>query len=139
MRRIAFLPSRFFSTVRITRVLKPYVPEPLHPHYRKLRELVARWISSPKSYQDRIQAELVQYSETANVHELPRILSYWFDKHVVPVIQTFGFGNSIEMFRTYIARVCSERPEEICRILSIGAGDSATEINIAQWLIEQNI
>jgi len=125
--------------VRITRALKPYVPKALHPHYRKLRELVVRWTSGPKSYQDRIRAELVNYSGTANVHELPPIMNYWSNKHLVPVIKTFGFGNSIEMFRTYIARVCTERPEETCRILSIGAGDSATEINIAQWLFERNI
>jgi SAM-dependent methyltransferase len=139
MRGIAFLSFRSFSNVRITRALKPYVPEQLHPHYRKLRELMKRWTSSPKSYQDRIRSELVHYSETETVHDLPRILTYWFERHIVPVTKTFGFGNSIEMFRTYIAQVCRERPEEICRILSIGSGDSATEINIAQWLFEQNI
>ena len=101
--------------------------------------MVIRWTSSSKSYQDRIQAELVQYSETANVHALPPILGYWFDKHVVPGLKTFGFANSIEMFRTYIARVCGERPGETCHILSIGSGNSATEINIAQWLFEQNV
>jgi SAM-dependent methyltransferase len=55
------------------------------------------------------------------------------------MLETFGFRNSIEMFQTYIAQVCRERPEETCQILSIGSGDSATEIRLAQWLIEQNV
>ena len=96
-------------------------------------------IRGPKSYQDRMQAELDHYSGTVSVHDLPPIMQYWFDKHLVPVLQTFGFSNSIEMFRTYIARVCRAHPEATCTVLSIGAGDAATELNVAQWLLEQGI
>jgi SAM-dependent methyltransferase len=39
----------------------------------------------------------------------------------------------------YIARICRDRPAETCFILSVGCGDSASEINIAQWLIENDI
>jgi len=123
--------------VRITRALKPYVPQSLHPHYRRLKQLMIRWTASPKSYQDRIQAELTNFSNIANVHDLPPIMNYWYNKHIVPMIRPFGFGNSIEMFRAYIQRVCAERPGQICRVLSIGAGDCASEINVAQWLLEQ--
>jgi SAM-dependent methyltransferase len=125
--------------VRITRALKPYVPRVFHPHYRKLKELMLRFTETPKSYQDRIQSEIDHYSGTDHVHDVPPIMNYWFSKHIAPVIQQFGFESSIGMFRDYIARICRENPEETCCVLSIGAGDSATEINIVQWLLEQGI
>jgi SAM-dependent methyltransferase len=95
--------------------------------------------STPASYQKRVEAELEMYSGTANVYDLPPIMHYWADKFLTPIFQLFGFSNSNEMFRMYIARACREHPEEVCRVLSIGAGDAATEINVAQWLLGQGI
>jgi len=83
--------------------------------------------STPESYQNRIAAELEMYSATANVHDAPPIMQYWSSKFLVPLFQLFGFSNSNEMFRTYIARACRAHPGEVCRVLSIGAGDAATE------------
>ena len=125
--------------MRIARALRPYIPQRFHPHLRKLKQAVIQLISGPTSYQDRIQAELANYSGIENVHDLPPIMNYWSNKYLVPIIQGFGFSNSNEMFRIYIARVCREFPEEVCAVLSIGCGDSATEINNAQWLLEQGI
>jgi len=96
-------------------------------------------MTGPQSYQDRVQSELNIFSGSENIHDLPPIMHYWFSNHVVPLLQGFGFASSIEMFRIYIARVCREHPEQLCVVLSIGAGDAATEINIAQWLFEQNV
>jgi len=125
--------------VKVTRALKPFVPERFHPYYRKLRQFLLKITSQPASYQKRIDAELDMFSRTANVYDVPPIMHYWSDKYLVPVFQVFGFSNSNEMFRTYIAGVCRKYPEEVCRVLSIGSGDSATEINVAQWLLEQGV
>jgi len=43
------------------------------------------------------------------------------------------------MFRMYIARVCTKHPRETCFALSIGSGDCAFEVNIAEWLLENSI
>jgi SAM-dependent methyltransferase len=51
----------------------------------------------------------------------------------------FGFRNAIECFRMYIARMCEKRAPGTVSILSVGAGNSATEINIAEWLRENAI
>lgn len=127
------------ANVRIARAFKPYIPQRFHPVLRRLQQYVLGLTIGPKSYQQRIQAELDNFSSIESVYDLPPIMGYWSNKFLVPIIQTFGFGNSNEMFRTYIARVCREHPGDVCSILSIGAGDSATEINMAQWLLEQGI
>jgi len=125
--------------VRIARALKPYIPERFHPPLRRLKQALAGVLMSPSAYQNRIDAELASYSRTDNVHDLPPIMHYWSNKYLLPLIQGLGFSNSAEMFRIYIARVCREFPGEVCTVLSIGSGDSATEIDIAQWLLEQDI
>src|SRR5438876_12174565 len=55
------------------------------------------------------------------------------------MLEPFGFRNSIEFFRIYIAQMCKARPDETVWVLSIGAGDCASEINIAEWLRENSI
>jgi hypothetical protein len=103
---------------------------------RVLRSLVP---IKARSYKERVQTELEIYTATAQVHDLPQIAHYWSNTHLVPILRQFGFSNSIEMFRNYIARICRENPDETCFVLSVGCGDSASEINIAQWLNENAI
>ena len=55
------------------------------------------------------------------------------------MLSPFGFTNSIEFFQTYIARMCRRRPGGTLRLLSIGTGACASEINIAEWLREQGV
>jgi SAM-dependent methyltransferase len=101
--------------------------------------LPGRTKAPAKAYDERVRAELDFYTATEQVHDLPPIAHYWSNKHLVPVLQQFGFSNSIEMFRTYIAGVCRRAPDQVCYTLSVGCGDSASEINVAQWLIENGI
>ena len=79
------------------------------------------------------------FTAIEQVHALPEIAHYWSNKHLIPILQQVGHSSSIEMFRNYIAQLSRERPREICRVLSVGCGDSASEINIGQWLIENKI
>lgn len=92
-----------------------------------------------RSYSGRRQKELETFSAIENVHELPKIAHYWSEKYVVPLIEPLGFKNCIECFRAYIGRMCNENAPSTTYILSVGAGDTATEINIAEWLRENGI
>ena len=92
-----------------------------------------------RSYASRRQGELDRFSSIENVHDLPPILLYWSENYVVPMTAPFGFRNAIECFRTYIGRMCAARAPSTVFILSVGSGDSATEINIAEWLRENSI
>jgi 2-polyprenyl-3-methyl-5-hydroxy-6-metoxy-1,4-benzoquinol methylase len=114
--------------------LKSFIPAPLIPPLRACRNYLRGG-----RYRDRYQSELAHFSDAEQVHGLPPIAKYWADRHLHSILQPFGFTNSIELFRGYIGRVCGERAGEVVQCLSVGAGDSATEINIARWLLENNI
>ena len=45
----------------------------------------------------------------------------------------------MEFFRIYIAQICARRGGSTVSVLSVGAGNAATEINIAEWLRENGI
>jgi SAM-dependent methyltransferase len=125
--------------VSISSSIKKYVPESLHPGLGRLKRAVTRSMSRPPTYEERVKAELTVFSATEKVHDLPAIAGYWSTKFLVPMIEPLGFRNSLEMFRLYIAQVCRQYPNEICRVLSIASGDSASEINTVEWLLEQQI
>lgn len=115
--------------------IKPYVPPTLRTQLRKLKGM----LTGSSGQFSRMESELRIFSAAEDIHRLPSISSYWFEKHIEPVLKPFGVRNSIEMFRTYIARACKAAPLGTCRILTIAAGDCAPEINIAEWLRENSI
>jgi SAM-dependent methyltransferase len=90
-------------------------------------------------YANRVQQELENYAGIEEVHDLPPIAHYWSNKNLVPMLEPFGVRSAIELIRTSIARVCSEKPGTTIHILSIGAGNCSIEIGIAEWLREQSI
>jgi len=109
----------------------------LRPCLRRLKQAVLG--SSALSYEERAQAEIRNFTALASAQSLPPISHYWSNTHLVPMIEPLGFRNSLEMFRQHIAGVCARQPRQTCRVLSLAAGDSASEINMAQWLIENNV
>lgn len=123
--------------MKLASSIKRYVPASLHPQLRRLKRAILGETSL--SYEDRVRSELNAFTATEHVHDLPAIMHYWSGKFLVPIVQQFGFGSSIDMFRIYIARVCAQYPRETCQVVSLASGDSASEINVAEWLLEQNI
>jgi SAM-dependent methyltransferase len=119
--------------------LKAFIPAPLVPPLRACRDYARALLSRAPGYQDRVQSELNHFSNAEHVHPLPAIAGYWGHRYLMPMLQPFGFANSIELFRTYMGRVCRDNPGQDQYFLSVGAGDSASEINIAQWLLENRI
>jgi SAM-dependent methyltransferase len=119
----------------IISTLKHFVPRPLRPPVRKC---VFALFPSLR-YAARMQNEIEAYTAIENVHDLPVIAHYWSEKYLIPIFVRFGFRNSVEFFRNYIGRVCANKAGSTVAILSVGAGNAATEINIAEWLRENGI
>ena len=120
---------------KIISILKHFVPRPLRPAVRHC----AFSVFPSLKYASRIKNELTTFTGIENVHDLPTIAHYWSEKYLIPMIAPFGFRNSVEFFRNYIGQVCSEKARSTIRILSVGAGNAATEINIGEWLRENGI
>jgi SAM-dependent methyltransferase len=121
--------------VNFISTFKHCVPRPLRP---PLRKCVYRLFPSLR-YASQVRMEIDTYTGIENVHDLPAIAHYWSEKYLCPLLEPFGFRNSVEFFRIYIAQVCAKKPQQTVSILSVGAGNCATEINIAEWLRENRI
>src|SRR5262245_5002713 len=119
--------------------LKSFIPGPLIPPLRACRNYLRAGFARKPGYRERYQSELQHFSNAEQVPDLPQIAGYWGHKHLRPMLETFGFTNSIELFRGYIGRVCRGTAGENVQVLSVGSGDAATEINIARWLLENEI
>ena len=117
----------------IVPLLKRFVPRPLRPPLRKCYQRL--W---PSSYQTRIQSEIQAFADE-HVLDIPPIMYYWAEKYLRPMLSPLGFGDSVQFFRTYLARACRNTPNRTCTFLSIGAGSCATEIKLAEWLREEGI
>jgi SAM-dependent methyltransferase len=117
----------------IRSALKRLVPPPLRPAARTC----IQWLRPNDRYRARIQQEMGIYAEEG-VLDLPPILTYWAEKHISPMFAPFGFANSNECVRMYLARACQSSSRTFT-FVSIGAGACPTEINIAEWLRENSI
>src|SRR5688572_32605864 len=108
-------------------LVKRWIPEPLLPPLRRCRNYLRSGATGAPTYDARLQSEIDRYTTIQAVHELPAIAHYWSNRYLVPILQPFGFTNSIELFRTYMTSCCRKQPTEQQSFLSIGAGDSASE------------
>jgi len=75
-------------------------------------------------------------TEKAGVNELPEIFHYWSNKFLATDMSRFGFGNPEEFF-FYHTRTClKESKNQPIKILSLGSGNCAFEIRIAEKLLQ---
>ena len=118
----------------VVSILKRFVPARLRPLLRR----GVRLMRSKSLYDSRVQSELDAF-ENINVQDLPLIMQYWSKNYLAPMLAPFGFTDTIQFVRSYMARVCRQFPAETVSFLSIGAGTCASEINIAEWLREHSI
>ena len=87
------------------------------------------------AYQLKLEKEIENYREVANVHDLPQIFHYWSNKYLVPKFRQFGFGNPQEFFATYMMRVMNRGTAPQLHFISIGSGNCEFEIEIAEKLL----
>ena len=102
-----------------------------------VRRLSSLFSGKNAEYSARLVAELKAYEHCENVHDLPEIFHYWSNKHVVPLLQPFGFSSPDAFFYTHLEKVCLARQGEPVHIVSIGAGNCDLEIKLAKQLSGQ--
>jgi SAM-dependent methyltransferase len=85
-------------------------------------------------YERRVREQIAQYEADVAMHDLPKIFHEWSRLFVgPPVRQVFGvtsFGDAYANCFLECARIAPGRP----RFLSLGCGDGAVEIDVAQRL-----
>lgn len=86
-------------------------------------------------YSRRAQTEINNYKYVEDVHDLPSIYYYYENNFLKPKWQIFGFNNVNEFYIKYILHICKQYNYNNCEILSIGAGNCDTEIELAKLLI----
>lgn len=89
------------------------------------------------SYADKLAEEIRTYRDVQDVHDLPPIYHYWSHKYLCPKFQTLGFDNPNAFYLGYIRSIAS-KPAASCRILSLGAGNCDTEVELACILKKSN-
>jgi len=83
-------------------------------------------------YQARVAQQVEQYLDE-EIHELPGIYHYWSNKHLGPLIdETFGPGTIPEIYAREFASAIARTGQT--SLVSLGAGDGATEVEIAKAL-----
>ena len=87
---------------------------------------VRKYESAP-TYQDRIRAQIAQYAETVNMHDLPEAFHIWSHKCIGSALnEVFGTYSIDEVYAlAYIE--ARQREAGDGRILSIGCGDGGVE------------
>jgi SAM-dependent methyltransferase len=93
-------------------------------------------------YDSRVAAQIAQYAEGLNVHELPAVFHLWSHTYLFPgfkaVFQADSLTDLYALAYRDVRRAAAPDPalRSRGRILSIGCGDGSVEIALAQRLIE---
>lgn len=90
-------------------------------------------------YLARLEAETAIFNDQVQVHDLPAIFHYWSNTYLRPKLETFGFSNPDQFFAHYLERAYAAAESRPARFISIGAGNSDTEIRIAKLLRARGI
>jgi SAM-dependent methyltransferase len=91
------------------------------------------------AYQARVTAQLDQYSETINIHELPAPLHYWNRTYLNPRLErVFGATQSAEIIsQAWLGK--EKITERSYSFASLGAGDCSIEMSVAQQLLGEGV
>jgi SAM-dependent methyltransferase len=89
------------------------------------------------TYEQRIEAQIAQYAETVNMHDLPDIFHVWSHNYIgPPMAEVFGTPSIDEAYALAYIEAREGKPG-LGKILSIGCGDGQVEIRVAKILIEK--
>lgn len=92
-----------------------------------------------EEYRARVAAETAIFNDQVEVHALPQIYHYWSNTYLRPRLETFGFSNPDQFFAAYLERAHADAAARPARFISIGAGNSDTEVRIARMLLDRGI
>lgn len=105
---------------------------------RRVARKVARGMNQG-AYAERLDAQIEQYRQVENIHDLPAIFHYWSNKHLRPRLNEVTGADSIADFYALPFSRALARPGSGCRLLSIGAGDCSLELNVAKRLVQLGV
>lgn len=89
-------------------------------------------------YSNRLAQEKERFDAEICVHDLPEIFHYWSNKYLRPFINSFGYESIEDFFVQEIAR--TERSDDLpLRVVSVGCGDCAAEVQIASGLVAAGV
>ena len=91
------------------------------------------------TYNKQLDQELSTYQNVDDVHALPPIFHYWSNKYLLPKFRNLGFESINDVFVGYISRISSAKRNDICRVISIGAGNCDFEILLGKTLLARDI
>lgn len=92
-------------------------------------------LSDKKSHDVRLREQIAQYADVENMHsQLSDVFGYWQQKYFKPrFMEVTGCKNHINLYaKTFIDRINLTGNN---RIASLGSGDGAVELNVAQAMM----
>lgn len=94
-------------------------------------------MSDQREYQAKVQQQIDQYRDVANIHDLPEIFHYWSNKYIRPRLNTvIGVDSVTDFYAKSFLAAAKTCATETPRFLSIGAGDCSVEVTVAKRLVE---
>lgn len=87
-------------------------------------------------YAAKLEAQIEQYRQVENIHDLPDIFHYWSNKHLRPRLNEVMGADSIADFYALPMKRAIEAKGSAARLLSIGAGDCSVEVSVAKRLLD---
>lgn len=111
---------------------------------RTLKRLFGKDASPPPatadaSYQARIAAELRNFENCVDVHELPQIFHYWSNKYLAPKLNRFGITDPEQFFFLNVSKFREKHPGKPLRIVSLGSGNCDMEARLARRLLDNGV
>lgn len=91
------------------------------------------------AYGARLDAQIEQYRQVENIHDLPAIFHYWSNTHLRPRLNEVTGADSIADFYALPFSRSLGHPGSGHRLLSIGAGDCSLELNVAKRLLQLGV
>lgn len=127
--------------VPLARRLPPSLQQPLREVWRAFapRAVARAGRIDDATYRSHIETETARFDAQTEVHDLPPIAHYWSNKHLRPVLETFGFSDPEQFFGQVLERAFHDARARPARFVSIGAGNCDAEVRIAQSLIGRGI
>lgn len=92
-------------------------------------------MTTPETSYDRmVAAQIAQYADVDDMHDLPAAAGYYSDRYISPqILDVFGVRGMAEFYGRYVAEAM--RRTERKTVVSLGAGYGDLEIEIAKWLV----
>ena len=92
-----------------------------------------------QTYEDQVRQQIEQYRDTENMHDLPAVFHVWSASCVLPGLKhVFGTEDINQFYVEAFIAAARSNPEPPV-FLSLGCGDGAVEIGIAQTLRQRGV